>query len=416
MATYFEQTPDLYTPIGNPIMFVTTDVTATPSGWLYVLDVIFNGNQIARFKSAPDPSTLQGYFNIREILRNLVSLDADKDLDNASDYNRHMSIAYEVELYNEIDGTLSALQDSWIGHTYLSSIPVFDFPQFSMSDYVADGAGDFLVKALATWSERKTIQSQLDHGWLYFMSQTLSIPTIDGIRYKYYLEDGTLLRSYSMKTAVFFDHTLSEENQFDCFRIPAGFRNIQNIPSSVTSDGLNGDSDLNLEPNSYITIQGEISFDSEEYATELYTIRISDECIQTDVTEIYFQNSLGGIDTYQFTKPNRETNTITRTESSKPLLVRSASAYGYAQTDSSRFISDVKWSKEFQVQSNWLTDDEFQWLQQLVTSPNVWVKIDSFMTPIIITNSSYQVFKRDFDQLKNLTISYKFTIDQTIPL
>ena len=306
MATYFEQTPDLYTPIGNPIMFVTTDVTATPSGWLYVLDVIYNGNQIARFKSAPDPTTLQGYFNIREILRSLVSLDADKNMSNPSDYNRHMSIAYEVELYNEIDGTLSALQDSWIGHAYLSSIPVFDFPEFSMNDYVADGSGDFLVKALATWSERKTIQSVLDHGWLYFMSQTLSIPTIDGIRYKYYLEDGTLLRSYSMKTALFFDHTLSEENQFDCFRIPAGFRSIQTIPDSVTSDGQSGDVDMNLEPNSYITIQGEISYDSEEYATELYTIRLSDECIQTDVTEIYFQNSLGGIDTYQFTKPNRE--------------------------------------------------------------------------------------------------------------
>jgi hypothetical protein len=169
-------------------------------------------------------------------------------------------------------------------------------------------------------------------------------------------------------------------------------------------------------PFSYITIQGEITYDSEEYATEMYTILLTDECPQTEVTEFYFQNALGGIDTFQFTKPNRETNSITRVESSKPLLVRGSSSYSYQMINSSRFISDLKWTKEYQVQSNWLSDSEFQWLQEMVTSPFVWVKINSLMIPVIITNTSFQVFKRDFDQLKNLTITYKLTIDQTIPL
>lgn len=416
MATTFVQTASEFTPIGNPITFVASDASAGTSGFIYVIDVKYGGDVIARFKSAPDPTTLQAYFNIREVLRSLLTLNADNDLNIATAYNREMNVSYDVELFNEIDGTLSALQDSFSGNAYLSALPVFDFPEFDQNDWIADGSGDFLVKALTNWTTKKTAPDNLDHAWLYFMSKQLTIPTIDGIRYKYYNQEGSLLRSYSMKTDLYYDHSTSEDNQFCCFRIPAGWRNIQTISDSITSDGLSGDADMGLEPFSYITIQGEIGFDSEEYATDMYTIVLTDECLQTSITEFYFQNALGGIDTFQFTKPNRESNTITRVESSKPLLVRASSSYGYQMTDSSRFISDLKWTKEYQVQSNWLSDSEFQWLQEMVTSPYVWVKINTLMVPVIITNTSYQVFKRDFDQLKNLTITYKLTIDQTIPL
>jgi hypothetical protein len=90
----------------------------------------------------------------------------------------------------------------------------------------------------------------------------------------------------------------------------------------------------------------------------------------------------------------------------------------------SKYNAQVDYNKEFTVSSDWLTDEEFEWLAQMVRSPRIWLRkafdtdegVRQVLVPILITNTSYNVWKRDFDQLQTFTMTYKFTFDESVPL
>ena len=76
------------------------------------------------------------------------------------------------------------------------------------------------------------------------------------------------------------------------------------------------------------------------------------------------------------------------------------------------------------VSSDWLTDNEFEWLQEMVRAPRLWLRkafntdegVREFLVPILVTDTAYNVWKRDFDQLHTLTITYKYTFDEAMPI
>jgi hypothetical protein len=127
-----------------------------------------------------------------------------------------------------------------------------------------------------------------------------------------------------------------------------------------------------------------------------------------------------------FTKPKREVQNITRVEASRPLLRETLNAYTYNVSDYSKYNASVDYQKTFNVLSDWLTDSEFEWLSEMVRSPRVWIRstyvepgsgmVFPTLIPIIITDTSYNVWKRDFDLLKTLSVNFKYTFDETSPL
>jgi hypothetical protein len=99
-------------------------------------------------------------------------------------------------------------------------------------------------------------------------------------------------------------------------------------------------------------------------------------------------------------------------------------AYTYTLSSYSRFNANVDFVKEFTVTSDWLTDSEFEWLAEMIRTPRAWVRgsymgesgVVNVLIPILITNTAYNVFKRDFDQLHTLSITYRYTFDEAKPL
>jgi hypothetical protein len=105
-------------------------------------------------------------------------------------------------------------------------------------------------------------------------------------------------------------------------------------------------------------------------------------------------------------------------------LLSMGDTYSYTRSDYSRFNASIDFNKQFTVSSDWLTDAEFQWLAEMVRSPRTWLRssymgesgVIDVLIPILITDTSYNVWKRDFDQLKTLSVTYRFTFDEATPL
>jgi hypothetical protein len=155
-------------------------------------------------------------------------------------------------------------------------------------------------------------------------------------------------------------------------------------------------------------------------------VLLNGECSRFDFTEVHFENQLGGVDSYVFTKPNRERQSIQRVEASRPYLTDTFTDPGVYGNyiNFSKYNAQVDYNKEFTVSSDWLTDAEFEWLAEMVRSPRLWLRkafetgdgVLEYLVPILVTDTSYNVWKRDFDQLHTLTITYKFTFDESMPL
>jgi hypothetical protein len=204
---------------------------------------------------------------------------------------------------------------------------------------------------------------------------------------------------------------------------------VQNIPDYLNSDSQSGFPFFPVSPNitgvGYYTVTAFQDEGINQSSIE-YVVRLTDECSRYQFTEIHFENQLGGVDSYVFNKPNRETQSIQRMEASRPYLADSFGSTGIygGYTNFSKYNAQVDYSKEYTVSSDWLNDDEFEWLAQMVRSPRLWLR-KSFQTeegileqlvPILVTDTNYNVWKRDFDQLHTLTMTYKFTFDESTPL
>jgi hypothetical protein len=347
-------------------------------------------------------------------------------------------IEFDVEFDEEYTGGEPAPTSAYTAIIYNGAWTTLDFnsfPGFKLFYWLDNDAVDARLpltnrpqstKAYANFSNTYN-----QSGNLYFLCDKNVAGNIDSIRYRYYYEDGTMYREYTIPTVNGQSHASDEENEFHLIAVPFMPLDVQNISGSITSDSQDGSTDfpstISTEKN-YYTVTAFKDVEGTQQASIEYTVLLNGECSRFEFTEVHFENQLGGVDSYVFTKPNRERQTIQRTEASRPYLsdnfnIFNGGVYG-SYTNFSKYNAQVDYSKEFTVSSDWLTDDEFEWLAQMVRSPRLWLRkvfdnnevIGNYLVPILVTDTSYNVWKRDFDQLHTLTMTYKFTFDESVPL
>jgi hypothetical protein len=432
MAISIVQAPQEFTPIGNPIIYLLTSTNVSNPAFRFVGDVKIGSTVIARLKSAPNPSNNKGVFNIREVLREYISV-TNSAFNEGSYGVTNMSSAVTVEFREQWSGTV---QTTYVDDSFTviaGAQTTLDFPSYVYTGWVMEGNTAY-TKHLLTNRPESTISinnvAYKQGGMLYIPCTSSSSSNIDSIIYQY-IVDGELQREFAMKTVNYNFHNTSTTNTNNFLLIPFSPYEISVIDSSNTSDALPGNNTTTgktFEELTEIRIYLGVNYDTDIPSIDIYplangeqyyTLKLKEECTRFDFTEIHFQNQLGGVDSYVFTKPNRESVSIQRTQSSKPLngFNSDGSFYNYTQESYSNFISNVDYSKTFTVSSDWLSDAEFAWLSELVQSPKVWLYKDTIgFIPIIIQDTQYNKWKRDFDQLHTLTISYKYTFEEATQL
>jgi hypothetical protein len=340
-------------------------------------------------------------------------------------------ISFDVEFDEEYTGSTPAPTNAQTAIVINGAFSTFDFIRFSdlgfKMKYWLDGdAVDTRLPLTNRPQSTKAYASNIynQSGNLYWLCDKNLEGNIDSIRYRYYDSTNTLIREYFMFTINGQSHGSSEQNEFNIIAVPFMPFDVRNIAFDITSDSEWGYTDF--EGSSYYTVTAFKDIDGTQQASIEYTVLLNGECSRFEFTEIHFENQLGGVDSYVFTKPNRERQTIQRTQASRPYLTDSfvdSGIYG-GYTNFSKYNAQVDYNKEFTVSSDWLTDEEFEWLAQMVRSLRLWLRkafetgdgVLEYLVPILVTDTSYNVWKRDFDQLHTLTITYKFTFDESVPL
>ena len=437
MAITILQQPTDYTPAGNFIVFIVESDNTTEPNFKYVANVSINGNMIAKLKAFPNPSNDdRAVFNVQELVRNffdVIPRIGDGISFNADAFACDSQIAsLQVEFVEEYTGAPANSEDSNVITLWNGAFDVMEFAQWYYiyaSQYRIETAISEAkpltnrpqsVKAVSTASYKQS-------GNIYYNCKSQTTANYDWTYYIYYTPDGAPIRQFGIKTPNWAQHNSVPAELNDAQMIGAPFMpfDVYNISAGITSDGNAGSDDF-PENGGYYSVQAS-NADGITIGAIEYFVYLNEDCSRFEPTEIHFENQLGAVDSYVFTKTNREVQTIERVQASKPYLnfneTGIATQYG-TPTNYSRFNAQVDFTRQYTALSDWLTDAEFQWLQELLRSPRVWLRktfqtdegVQEYLVPILITDTNYNVYKRDIDQLKTLSVTYRFTFDEATPL
>lgn len=135
---------------------------------------------------------------------------------------------------------------------------------------------------------------------------------------------------------------------------------------------------------------------STNYGTINYSV---DDCNRFVNQLLYFRNSLGGVDSFNFKLRNRLTGNI-----EKNTFGKNSDVIGSTTFESTYHGS---FQETWRLVSDYLRPADSLWLQDLIYTPEAWLLIDGQLVEAQIVSNAYQFFQAPQDKLNQLIIDAK---------
>jgi hypothetical protein len=116
-----------------------------------------------------------------------------------------------------------------------------------------------------------------------------------------------------------------------------------------------------------------------------------DTCCCDDHKRLHFFNLLGAADAYTFKAVNDRSYKTESGLAQKPLTWDFQSSTPHSIEDKGAFKIDSRANYICQLESDWLTREEAEWLTELLSSPEVYLETDSGLLPMAIDDVEQQV-------------------------
>lgn len=179
----------------------------------------------------------------------------------------------------------------------------------------------------------------------------------------------------------------------------------------------------NVKVNEYNTISGD-TFPIKTGATfytvylgnaagdkksQTYKFNLNYDCYKYNTRNVVFMDRLGSLGSFAFYYKDEETQNITRDSGTKILGNLIDGEWGFDPQDRGKEVYYTSRNKTLSLTTAWLSDEESEYFQDLIASPQVWLQdlnnLNRYYPVIIETNSS--VKKR---KINNKNIRYTINV------
>jgi len=364
------------------------------------MDVYVNGTKIKRLKKAPHPTYGVGVFDIKGVVEPYLNYDlnligTDGFVKNSESYATVYVIAGEEYGLSSTGATYYAGATGTTYYAINSSIEQLDFINDLVWNSQEYQMGASTSKFLTNMPRTTTLFDN-QYLWLYF---THFQNYVYKCEVKTYNNSGTLIDTYRFNNS-YNDPATTIADRF--LRVAAGI-NLNNATLST------GTQPIITSSVTYYTLQ--LVDNSNNARSEVFTFYIDEDCTIYDIYELHFQNALGGFDSFQFRRQNTTTSNITRKDYKKNTGATSGGGYSVT-ADQRGYLSYYTASDDvITLRSGWLKEEQFEWLKELVESPQVfWFNDWTTTVAVNVVNTSYTT-QRDTDlQLYNLEVQIKLSV------
>lgn len=396
-----QQQVSTYKPVYNEDFFVVSSSNYTQPNFQYVCDVYVNGSYVTRLKTFPHSTNFSGLFSPKRIVESYLSKDFNLSTNNWTK-NTNSYCYYQLKFGEEYglssSGTTIYPNQATSNTNYVWNgiMDYEDYIDYTSNTYILrDSSRKFLTNRPSTVN----IQSS-ERDYLY------SINTSSGD--VYYLD----IKTYNSSDVLIDNYKLYNQYQdvgvdSEYFtRVGTGTYNIEASSGSVIS--TNSVFPIFGTNVSYYTVRTIKLNGTATSETKRYNI--VDQCTKTETTRLFFLNKLGGYDGFTFKHKSKINADIKRSEYKKPQgMWSSSTAFGYAKTDRAVTQYDTNIKDTFTVVSDWITEDEAAWLEELFTSPDVYLDRDGVEIPINLTATSYETKQTAIAKVINITVEYTYS-------
>lgn len=389
-------------PAYNDDFFVVSSTNKTANSFQYIADIYVNGTYITREKCFPHPTTGNALFNVKRIVENYVSKDFSFDIKFATSPNSFCY--YQVKFGEEFDSSttgttiypdiaLSSALYVWNG--------IYDFEDYNSFDsslhILTSASKKFLTNApnnLNIGSSERFYLSGMTQtsGDIYFAEiETLDI-------------NGGSIDVYQLVNP--FQAVSTDAMKF--FRVGCGTNDLNQLTSGdIYSSDFNTYPIIGTTVDSYTITM--IKYNG-TFTSETRKFFVKDVCSRTTSNRLFFLNKLGGYDAFTFKEKIKINADIKRSEYKQPQGAWTGStAFGYNSAQRSVTQYDTNIKDSFTLISDWVTEAEAIWLEELFSSPDVFIDKSGVSVPINIVSSSYETKQTALVKLINITIEYTYS-------
>jgi hypothetical protein len=391
MAITITSSPAPYSSMHENLWFVSSSTNSGTTNFKFVYDVFINGSQVIRSKVFPAPSAEGSYgvFNASPMVRSFVTNYFEPSGNSilvAS--NDKIKVDYDIRIGEEVSGVTTTNLASGSYSAYNFVPPLFadvfltkNNTPLVLSDYydnllLENFTDDFLT-------ERDTDEITLEYGDNFYIT-FLRIATGGYSAWVEVLADGDVVTN-----TVSGDITLS--GQFNMFNLQAGHIN----------DWASG---TIIDENTY-----GYNFYLKRGGAQTRVIKLRNKCYpKYQQFNLEFLNRLGGWDTKKFALVNRRSSEYQRASYRRSdwQLVggQMTNIDGYNRYNETTFNYAIQHKDKYRLTSDWVSEQDYSWLAQLVSSPIVYMEVLGAYFPVTISTSNYEYKLESADKLFNFEI------------
>lgn len=396
MAITVHLSPTQYSPAYNPLVSVVSSSNSGQPNFRYVFDIYSSAatSILARVKLPARPTDTRGMFDAKRVLESLVTFDLPNPVESAAWYRNTNSYERYVIKYGEEYGTTPTiypdLQNSGTAYIWNAALSHAQYLDYAYFDYWIIGGLDSNLLS----NQPTTHNIQLEQGaWMYAMTGNAN-----AIKYgviKKYNSAGALLGTLTITNP--YAALSADADQW--VRFACGTRNIESYsPGWLTSNVA------------YYTVH--IEDNTNAISSLVYTYNITDNC-QYETIRLHFLNTRGGFDSFNFNKKSIERKTVTREGYRKRYGSTSGTTWAYTLAERGNTTFYTEENQSFTANSDWISEAESIWLGELIASPEVYQESGGVLIAIDILNSEHQVMKKVNQKLFNLSVSFKYSNNNT---
>jgi hypothetical protein len=387
MAITIDSSPASYSSLHGALYFVVTSTNRAVANFKYVCDIYVNNNLVARLKSFPQPASEKGIFNVAPIVRNYWNSYFKPTGSTAFAYTgSDIYVSYQVKFGEDYGGTTytnlqtqSATAYNYVqDYLYNPNSDAFLTP----TKYDTAYAGFYLTNRDKT--QVQFPKSLLGTGKLYTSFLSDAENTTKNISLDITRVNGTTSTNYTGATQSWKDYALIDIS-------PLGINTY--LGAEVIGEATN-----------YYDVKAKIA------GVQTDVIRVNLSCTQYDVIPLHFLNSVGGYETFHFTLVNRQSRSIERQSferlqyeyESATTAMDMVDAYGRLYGGTIPFTTKQKLT--YKLISDWVNFTDYNWLKELIASPEVYLQRGNQFVPVNISTTSWQEKKRFADKTFNLEL------------
>lgn len=369
MAITITGSPETYPSMHGDLWHIVTSNNSSNSGFKFVFDLTISG-VTTRIKLFPDGNGY-GSFNASAIVRNYWSTYFKPNTtQTAFSYTGNdLFVSYTIQFGEEFNNTLTTNLASGSYTAYNFYNPPFRNPSTSYFSGYAD-----------KWlSNRDLTQLECVYGEKLFMSYFKSSTGTLSLTIQKYNEGGSVNGTASTGGLV----TCNAVTLFD------------------------------ISPTAINTYLGSSFITTSTYAYGVKVAGLNEAIVTLDCNAkftpytLHFLNQLGGYDSFNFRMINKQNITGERkTYNSMPYSISSGNMVKY---DASRKINPtnvayaVKQGVKYKLTSDFINVTDYNWLKELVFSPEVYLESGGYYYPVTINTSNWEE-KIRFDKMFNLVL------------